>query len=435
MNFADIIAQEQKNLEQQGGGDHPKVVYPETKHQRLFFEKGQTELMIQLLPSGDLVSPFFAHTRKIFLSAKTSKGKELNVNFTLDSQVNEGSLLDNKIAEWTDKGMIPTPFGGQQKPKNLYLVNVVRVFPHPQNPQQLYQERDEHGNLVVRLFEMPQTAFKTILKNLQDPFLSGGRELSFIDPNGAFPIIIAKSAKRQMEYPVTVYQTNLPPLGQGWETQLENLPAHAVPTERLENGYQWVETFISIKEGKPQGQAQQQPQGQTIQQNPYGQQTNPYGQAPAQGQNPYGQAPALGQNPYGQTANTYQAPQNTYAPPAQNTYQAPPAAPNYGQPAGNGYQAPPAYQPPAYQSPAEPNIQLPSGMNEPDPFDIGVETNLGQNGGVGAPVTTAPPAPPAQQPVGTVQQTAPQGQPDLTKVATNDAGFPDIDAMIADELK
>ncbi|QVW29004.1 hypothetical protein [Bacillus phage SWEP1] len=430
LSIADIIAQEQKNLEQQGGGDHPKVVYPETKHQRLFFEKGQTELMIQLLPAGDLVSPFFAHTRKIFLSAKTSKGKELNVNFTLDSQVNEGSLLDNKIAEWTDKGMIPTPFGGQQKPKNLYLVNVVRVFPNPQNPQQLLQERDQAGNLVVRLFEMPQTAFKTILKNLTDPFLSGGRDLSFIDPNGAYPIKIAKPAKGQMEYPVTVYQTNLPPLGQGWETQLENLPAHAVPTERLENGYQWVETFISIKEGKPQGQAQQQPQGQPA--NPYGAPAqNPYGQAQPQGQNPYGQ-PALGQNPYGQTANTYQAPQNTYAPPAAPNYGQ--AANPYGQPANNGYQAPPAYQPP-YQPPADPQINMPTGMSEPDPFDIGVSTDLSKNGGLGAPTTHVPAQPPAQQPPATVQQTAPSGQPDLTGVATNGNGFPDIDAMIADELK
>ncbi|UNA01563.1 ssDNA binding domain [Bacillus phage vB_BcgM] len=426
MNFADIIAQEQKNLEQQGGGDHPKVVYPETKHQRLFFEKGQTEIMIQLLPSGDLVSPFFAHTRKIFLSAKTSKGKELNVNFTLDSQVNEGSLLENKIAEWTDKGMIPTPFGGQQKPKNIYLVNAVRVFPNPQNPQQLFQERDQNGNLVVRLFEMPQTAFKTILKNLQDPFLSGGRDLSFLDPNGAFPIKIAKPAKGQMEYPVTVYQTNLPALGQGWETQLENLPAHAVPTERLENGYQWVETFINIKDGKPQGQAQQQQQAPA---NPYGAPAqNPYGQAPAQGQNPYGQ-PA---NPYGQPANPYQAPaQNTYAPPAAPNYGQP--ANPYGQPANNGYQAPPAYQPP-YQPPAEPNIQLPSGMNEPDPFDIGVSTDLSKNGGVGAPTTHVPAQPPAQVPANTVQQTAPQGQPNLADVSTNANGFPDIDAMIADEL-
>lgn len=423
LSIADIINAEQKKLEQQGGGDHPKVVYPETKHQRLFFEKGQTEIMIQLLPAGDLVSPFFVHTRKIFLSAKTSKGKELNVNFTLDSQVNEGSLLDNKIAEWTDKGMIPTPFGGQQKPKNLYLVNAVRVFPNPQNPQQLVQERDQAGNLVVRLFEMPQTAFKTILKNLTDPFLSGGRDLSFIDPNAAYPIKISKPAKGQMEYPVTVYQTNLPPLGQGWETQLENLPAHAVPTERLENGYQWVETFISIKEGKPQGQAQQQPQGQPA--NSYGAPAqNPYGQAQPQGQNPYGQ-PALGQNPYGQTANTYQAPQNTYAPPAAPNYGQ--AANPYGQPANNGYQAPPAYQPP-YQPPADPQINMPTGMSEPDPFDIGVSTDLSQNGGVGTP-------PPAQQPPATVQQTAPNSQPDLTGVATNGNGFPDIDAMIADELK
>lgn len=67
---------------------------------------------------------------------------------------------------------------------------------------------------------------------------------------------------------------------------------------------------------------------------PYGQQSNPYGQAPAS--NPYGQAAAPAPNPYGQTAapnpyGSYEQPQTTAAP---NPYSAPADA--YGGATGSG---------------------------------------------------------------------------------------------------
>lgn len=272
MSFADIINAESKKLEQ--SGNNAKVKYPETKHKRLFFEKGQNAIFLQILPASNLVSGFAEACRKVFLSAKTSQGKEINSNFTLDAEPNSGSLLEQKIAEWADKGLIPNGFGGQTTPKRVFAVNAVKVVQNPANPQQYIQERDNQGNLVVRVFDMTQSAYTNLLRKLQDPLYNpSGSELSFMDVNKPALVKVAKPAKGQMEYPVEVY-TNvmLPALGQGWENQLEDLKAQVVPTERLENGYDWVSAFCDIKEGrKPQRQNTEttnQPQ------------VNPFGQLP-----------------------------------------------------------------------------------------------------------------------------------------------------------
>jgi hypothetical protein len=268
MSFADIINAESKKLEQ--SGNNTKVKYPETKHKRLFFEKNQPAIFLQILPAANLVSGFAEACRKVFLSAKTSQGKELNSNFTLDAEPNAGSLLEQKIAEWADKGLIPNGFGGQTSPKRVFTVNAVKVVQNPANPQQYVQERDQQGNLVVRTFDMPQSGYQNYIRKLQDPlFNTSGTELSFMDINKPALVKISKPAKGQMEYPVEVY-TNvmLPPLGQGWENQLEDLKAQCVPTERLENGYEWVAAFCDMKEGrKPQRQNTQTPEQPQV--NPY----------------------------------------------------------------------------------------------------------------------------------------------------------------------
>ena len=73
MSFADIINAESKKLEQ-SGNNNAKVKYPETKHKRLFFEKGQNAIFLQVLPAANLVSGFAEPVRKVFLSAKSSQG-------------------------------------------------------------------------------------------------------------------------------------------------------------------------------------------------------------------------------------------------------------------------------------------------------------------------------------------------------------------------
>ncbi|WP_222124681.1 hypothetical protein, partial [Staphylococcus hominis] len=94
----------------------------------MFFAKGETAKLIQIMPSADLQSEFFVPIRTIFLTTMSSKGKQIKSNFVLDAQENPGSLLEQKIAEWSSKGMIPNGFGGQQSPRKVFLYNVVQVF-------------------------------------------------------------------------------------------------------------------------------------------------------------------------------------------------------------------------------------------------------------------------------------------------------------------
>lgn len=442
MSFADIINQEQKRLEaSQGSGE--KVAYPQTKHKRLFFEKNQNEILVQVLPAANLVSAFAEPIRKIFLSAKSSGGKDINSNFTLDPEPNEGSLLEQKVIEWASKGMIPNGFGGQQSPKRLFLVNVVKVIQNPANPQQWVQERDQQGNLVVRTFEMPQSAYANFLRKLGDPLLNAaGSEMSFMDPNRPAPVKISKPAKGQMEYPVEVYtMLQLPPLGQGWENQLEDLKAQAVPTERLENGYQWVQAFVDMKEGrKPNsGQGQEAPQANPYVANPYGAapqtQVNPYAAAPQAPQvNPYAAAPQAQVNPYATAPQAQPQPTvNPYAAaPQVNPYAAAPQVDPYATAQPNPYASAPQPQVNPYAVHTAPNP-----IQTPVDIEIGVETDLSAhlptemaampnvNEAPQVPQYTAPPVP--TQPA--VAPTVPTHNVDVTNT-----GLLNIDAMLEREL-
>ncbi|AOZ62059.1 hypothetical protein QCM8_141 [Bacillus phage QCM8] len=458
MSFADIINQAQKQLDQ--GGDNPKVEYPKAKNKKLFFSKDTPKLLLQILPAADLVSAFFVPIRTVYLSTVTGNGKQFGSSFVLDAEHNPGSLLEQKVVEWAQAGMIPNGFGGQQSPTARFLVNAVLVIQNPHNPQQWVQERDQQGNLVVRVLELPQSALSNLFDKLSNKMLNRtGTELSFMDINSPRPIEITKPPKGKKEYTVELYNDIvLPPLGQGWEMQLEDLNAHAVPTERLVNGMQWVQAFVDMKEGRKPNQ------GGAAAPTPGAPAANPYAAQPGQpAPNPYAQAtpPA---NPYMQSVPGQPAP-NPYAqtqvPPQPNPYAqaqpnpyatqpgapaptpaAPPANPYAGvsvppqpgavvppQAAPNPYaQTPAAAQVPPQVDPfaptQQPVINMPTGMDEPT--DIGEETNLANNGGVGASTTTAGQVPPAAP--------APGAAPALHTLGTNNNGLMNVDEMLEKEL-
>ncbi len=416
MSFQDLINAETKKLESRQGGEGVK--YPQTKHDRLFFGKNSPQHVLQILPAADLASAFAIPTRKIFLTTKSSQGKEIKANFTLDADENPGSLLEQKITEWAGKQMIPSGFGGQQSPRVVYLLNVVKII---QLPDQTWaQERDAEGNLVVRLLELPQSGYRNLLNKLQDPLCNvSGTGLSFMDINKAAAVRISKPAPKQMEYPVDVYPNIiLPPLGQGWEAQLEDLHAHAVPTERLENGADWVQAFIDMKEGrKPNGGgnstasatnpfAQQQP-NTSVQQpaaNPLAQQQqqpNTFAQQPVQNpaQNPFGQQPQQQADPF---AQPQQQPNLAGNPEVQ--------------PGGASYTPP---QPPTQQ----PDIQTPIGMEQAPPQGL-VNDPLPADFGVSVP----------QQPEFSMPETPPQTGLPAHNLPENANGLADIDAMLDKEL-
>lgn len=386
MSFADILNQEATKIEQ-GNNSNEGVKYPKAKHPRLFFGKNEKELIVQILPTADLFGLFAKSTRKIFLQAKSSKGKDIKTNFTLDAEQNPGSILEQKITEWAQKGMIPNGFGGQTNPKRYHTVNAVKIV---QTPQGFVQERDTEGNLVVRLFDMPQSAYASYIRQLRDPMLNtSGSDLSFMDINKPAAVKISKPAPGGMEYQVQVY-TNviLPPLGQGWENQLENLEEHVVPTERLENGQDWVNAFIDMKEGRAPQRSNQQPNNSVPDAS-----FNPFAQAQTQTQT------GVASNPFAGQPTTVS--NNPFA----------------GQPANNGIGG--------LQEDALPDVM--GGMS-----NLAPKGNLSANpfAGQPAPTQTAPTTPnqPVPDPVTL--------QPDVTgmNLATNGNGLLDIEAMLEKEL-
>lgn len=432
MSFLELIQNEKDKAEQQDGNQ--RVEMPQTKHQKLFFGKNDKEKIVQILPSASLVDAFSKPIRTIFLEAKTSTGKEIRFNFTLDAQPNEGSLLENKIEEWAEKEMITNYYGNQQRPGVLYLVNAVNIVEDANG--NLTQERDDKGNLVVRVFEMKFTAYKELLKKLTDKMLNvSGTDLSFMDVNKPSPVKVTKPNKGETTYSVDVYNNIiLPPLGEGWENQLEDLEIQGTPTERLENGQNWVEVFVNLKEGKNPNTGQGQAQGgqqQTQQQ----QQTNPYAQGQQGQDNNQGSAQSQG-SPMGmpQGQQGVQQPQ-TFDPnnvqqqqEPQQTQQAPQQQPNSGQ-QQQSQQAPQQQQQQQQQEPQQSQGNF-EGVSEQ-------QLNLGQAQGQGQPQTQQQQAPqPQAQPQQTQQapqQNQQQAQPD-TSQSQNQNGLSDINAMLEKEL-
>ena len=426
MSFKDIINKQVKEVEENQGGGNAKVEYPKTKHRRLYFQKGVTELLIQILPSSDLVSSFSVPIRTIFLDTISSQGKKINSNFVLSADTDHGSLLENKIKEWSEKGMIPNGFGGQASPRRTYLTNVVQIVKDANG--NFVQERDEQGNLVVRAFEIPQSGYANLLTKLQDPmYNASGTDFSFMDVNKPNPIKISKPAKGQMEYPVDVYvNVQLPPLGQGWENQLEDLEALAVPTERLENGAQWVQAFVDMKEGRKPNQKQNQ--NQNNEPSPDHAQTNPYLQ-----QQQTQQAPPTGMqqgHSQGQPMGMPQGGQGSVAPQTQ----VPNPPQDQGMVQGQG------------QAPQQPQTQTQMQMPNQNAMDGNAEEKdlndyyqgQGQGQAPQQPDMSQPTAPNPNPNPTQGQQTQPQQQaptePTPTQGGTNSNGLPDIDAMLEREL-
>jgi hypothetical protein len=492
MDFSQILKQETEKLEaQQGNND--KVEYPQTRHKKLFLSNTERQIMMQILPSPDMVSAFSVPTRKIYLQAKSSTGKDIKSNFVLDAEPNPGSLLEQKITEWSDKGMIPNGYGGQTTPRSFFIVHAIRVGQDHQG--NWVQEYDAQGNLVIRVFEMPHSAYNNLIRALSNQMYNvTGQDWAFMNINNASPIEVHKPATGQMEYPVHVYpQIVLPPLPQGWEQQLEDLHAHAVPTERLVNGDKWVQAFIDMKEGRkpnqggngggnggapqgngvnPYGQQPQggQPQGNFGQQQPQGQ--NPYGQQPQggqfgqqqpQGQNPYGQQPQGGQ-PQGNFGQQPQGGQFGQQPqggqfgqqPAQQPQGNPAPQPqtNFGQqPQGGQFGQQPAQQPqgnPAPQQPAQQAENFNFGDMEQsyNAYDQQPPVQQGQPATEQAapsvpnqPVQDAPaqsvpnvPTDSMTPPAGAAPSQPQGGAPGPDLSALNGNGLADIDALLEKEL-
>ena len=251
MNFQEKLKAELAAA--QHNNNNTEVDYPSNhlKHKELRFEKDQNQLMIRILPPANDEDFFTVMARELWMNTKNRSGKDLNLNAVFSDTMNpdESNLVANLI-QWQAREMVPNNFNKKAYPSRKSYVNAVQIFIDPQT-NQFVHEVDQNGQLVVRLFKLPFSAYTAILGKLSDPMMKpqGSDDYGIISALDAFPIKLTKPQKgaATMSYTVDVYQRSLGALPPNWKDYLENLRYQATPTEQYNADY--VQYFIDVVNG------------------------------------------------------------------------------------------------------------------------------------------------------------------------------------------
>jgi len=335
--------------------------YKHLEHESLYFNKDNPSHTVRILPPAN--GQFFAKEfREIFLKARNKNGKDVKVVPVVGSnQTPENSEFLRNLVEWQQKGLLPDNYGGQQKLASRYFVNAVNIVVDQTGSPVM--ERDQYGNLVVRLLKLPTSAYQQILSKLADPMLNPGEEeYGFIGVNNAYPVKITRPAPGGMTYGVDVYSNKpLGPLPQGWENSVEDLEYQATPTEEYDHTY--LPYLIDILNGNEDNRTNQSGasdvQGSQTATAPPTQSFNQAPQQSQQQQQSY-QAPTQQQQSNAQWApqqNTPQAPQQNFNQAPQQAYQAPQQQQQFYQAPTQQPQAPQQSTPPPAPAPSAPQPQ------------------------------------------------------------------------------
>ena len=251
MNFQEKLKAELAAA--QHNNNNTEVDYPSNhlKHKELRFEKDQNQLMIRILPPANDEDFFTVMARELWMNTKNRSGKDLNLNAVFSDTMNpdESNLVANLI-QWQAREMVPNNFNKKAYPSRKSYVNAVQIFIDPQT-NQFVHEVDQNGQLVVRLFKLPFSAYTAILGKLSDPMMKpqGSDDYGIISALDAFPIKLTKPQKgaATMSYTVDVYQRSLGALPPNWKDSLEDLKYQATPTEQYNSEY--VQYFIDVVNG------------------------------------------------------------------------------------------------------------------------------------------------------------------------------------------
>lgn len=251
MNFQEKLKAELAAA--QHNNNNTEVDYPSNhlKHKELRFEKDQNQLMIRILPPANDEDFFTVMARELWMNTKNRSGKDLNLNAVFSDTMNpdESNLVANLI-QWQAREMVPNNFNKKAYPSRKSYVNVVQIFIDPQT-NQFVHEVDQNGQLVVRMFKLPFSAYTAILGKLSDPMMKpqGSDDYGIISALDAFPIKIVKPQKgaATMSYTVDVYQRSLGALPPNWRDLLEDLKYQATPTEEYNSDY--VRYFCDVVNG------------------------------------------------------------------------------------------------------------------------------------------------------------------------------------------
>lgn len=251
MNFQEKLKAELAAA--QHNNNNTEVDYPSNhlKHKELRFEKDQNQLMIRILPPANDEDFFTVMARELWMNTKNRSGKDLNLNAVFSDTMNpdESNLVANLI-QWQAREMVPNNFNKKAYPSRKGYINAVQIFIDPQT-NQFVHEVDQNGQLVVRLFKLPFSAYTAILGKLSDPMMKpqGSDDYGIISALDAFPIKLTKPQKgaATMSYTVDVYQRPLGALPPNWKDSLEDLRYQATPTEQYNSEY--VQYFIDVVNG------------------------------------------------------------------------------------------------------------------------------------------------------------------------------------------
>ena len=245
MNFQEQLKQQLGAVNQGGFDDNSNRPDKLLKHPKLYFDKNTSTLMVRILPPTAPDKSFAEGFRSMFLEAVTDTGKPVKSSMQLSLAPDLNSPLENAINSWASQGLLPNPFNPQQqqKPSSRFLVNAVQVQINPQDGTFNYETDPATGQLMVRVLELPQSAFSEIGTKLQEisfapPQAQGVApevsQYSFISESNAYAVQIVKPARGsgKMSYDVNVMQSvQLGALPQGWQALCEDLALQAQPTE------------------------------------------------------------------------------------------------------------------------------------------------------------------------------------------------------------
>lgn len=251
MSFLDKLNEEMNRLERSsGGGDFDKVTHPisTVKNELLYFNADKTEYMVRILPpTGDQF--FSVGFQKMFFEATNASGKDIKTTMILPLHADtENNNLDKHVQKWMQNSNMPGRYS-DTRPQTRYYLNVVLL--QSAGDRKYYHELDENGQPVVRVIELPQTAYKEIINDLQDSNIippEGSGEYGMISAENAYPVKIWRTGQQlDTKYHVRTYEHPLGPLPEGWEANLEDLNYLATPTE--EYNKEFVDYMIAVHEG------------------------------------------------------------------------------------------------------------------------------------------------------------------------------------------
>lgn len=302
MSFKDQLKAELQQLESANSDfDNVKSPYSKLKHEVVRLSKDEPSKLVRILPPTSPDGSFAVGHREMFIDVTNAKGKQIRSGVIMPlHQDADNYLLDRKVPEWVATKTMPNTYGS--KPSVRYFLNVIQL--QDQGNGQYLHELDQQGNPIIRMMQLPYTAYQAVVESMVDEHT--------VDPEGAtdgFGAISAKNAypfsiyrkgeQTDTKYYARLYERDLGPLPEGWENFAEDLNYQATPVEDYDK--EFVEYMVAVHEG----------QEEAFNNRRRGDSGQGQGQAQTQAQAPTQQAPAPTQGGFGNQPTPTPAPTPT----------------------------------------------------------------------------------------------------------------------------